>query len=135
MTRLTRNEFVKPLVNNVGDLVLQDIQDIPKVCQAIQDDWRNVHKQVFSLNRLSAWNLARCVRRRLDLRINESFHSQLECIDILLSGCEVSLWLAEQFASDLAKSFPNLRIKAVSSNKLLALYGQEVSIPTTGYPM
>ena len=135
MTRLTRNKFIKPLVKNVDDLVLQDIQDIPKVCQAIQDDWHNSHKHSFSLNRLTALNLARSIRRRLDGRIKGSFQNKVECIDLLLTGCEVSLWLAEQFASDLQKSFPNLRIKVVSSNKLLALYGQEVTIPATGYPM
>ena len=43
-------------------------------------------------------------------------------VDILLTGCEVSLYLAEQFASDLKKSFPKLCIEAVSSNKLLGLF-------------
>jgi hypothetical protein len=32
------------------------------------------------------------------------------------------------------KSFPNLRIKAVSSNKLLGLYGQELAVPALGFP-
>lgn len=49
-------------------------------------------------------------------------------------GCEVSLWVAEQFASDLQKSFPKLFIKAVSSNKLLGLFGQELAMPCTGFP-
>ena len=57
-----------------------------------------------------------------------------QAVDVLLTGCEVSLWLAEQFASDLQKSFPKLRIKAVSSNKLLGLYGQEIAVPTIGFP-
>ena len=135
MTRLSGNKFIKPLVDNVDDLVLQDIQDIPKVCQAIQEDWHNIHKHSFSLNRLTAWNLARSIRRCLDSRIKGFTQNRVETIDLLVTGCEVSLWLAEQFASDLQKSFPNLRIKVVSSNKLLALYGQEVRIPATGYPM
>jgi hypothetical protein len=55
-------------------------------------------------------------------------------VDIVITGCEVSLWLAEQFASDLQKSFPKLRIVAVSSNKLLGLYGQEgINIPAIGH--
>ena len=53
--------------------------------------------------------------------------------DILLTGCEVSLWLAEQFAADLQKCFPKLNIKAVSSNKLLGLFGQDLSIPAAGF--
>lgn len=47
----------------------------------------------------------------------------------------MSLWLAEQFACDLQKSFPKLNITSVSSNKLLGLFGQELSIPSVGYPM
>jgi len=55
-------------------------------------------------------------------------------VDILLTGCEVSLYLAEQFASDLKKAFPKLVIEAVSSNKLLGLYGQEIAVPMLGFP-
>jgi hypothetical protein len=51
-----------------------------------------------------------------------------------VTGCEVSLWVAEQFVSDLQKSFPRLFIKAVSSNKLLGLFGQELAMPCTGFP-
>jgi hypothetical protein len=55
-------------------------------------------------------------------------------VDILVTGCEVSLWVAEQFVSDLQKSFPKLFIKAVSSNKILGLFGQELPMPCTGFP-
>lgn len=55
-------------------------------------------------------------------------------VDILLTGCEVSLGLAEQFASDLQKMFPKLNIEAVSSNKLLDLIGQEIAVPAFGFP-
>jgi len=45
-------------------------------------------------------------------------------VDILITGCEVSLWLGEQFAADLSQVFPNLNIKTISANKLLGLFGQ-----------
>lgn len=36
--------------------------------------------------------------------------------------------------ADLNKCFPKLTIKAVSSNKLLGLFGQELSMPSVGFP-
>lgn len=131
MTRLTRNRFIKPLGTDSKDLVLQDIQDIPMVCRSIQKEWK-VDQAASSLNRLTAYNLSRCLRERLEAHVNGTVHPR--AIDILLTGCEVSLWLAEQFAGDLQKSFPNLRIKALSSNKLLGLYGQEIAVPSFGFP-
>jgi hypothetical protein len=130
MTRLSRNRFIKPLRPDSKDLVLSDIQDIPKICQAIQDEW-HVNKAAQSLNRLTAYNLQRCLRDRLEDHVEGKVPAL--AIDILLTGCEVSLWLAEQFASDMQKSFPRLRIKAISSNKLLGLYGQEIAVPALGH--
>jgi hypothetical protein len=131
MTRLSRNPFIKPLSEESDDLILTDIHDIPKVCRSIQDEWKSDRAST-SLNRLTAYNLSRCLRNRLESHVNGTVHPH--AIDILLTGCEVSLWLAEQFASDLQKSFPALNIQAVSSNKLLGLYGQEIAIPTLGFP-
>lgn len=131
LTRLTRNRFIKPIPDESKDLILTDIQDIPRICQNIQDDWHS-DKAATSLNRLTAYNLSRCLRDRIEGHIAGIVHPR--SIDILLTGCEVSLWLAEQFASDLQKSFPKLVVKAVSSNKLLGLYGQEIAVPTLGFP-
>jgi len=131
MTRLTRNSFIKPLREESKDLVLSDIRDIPMICKSIQNEWR-ADKAATSLNRLTAYNLSRCLRQRLEAHVAGTVHPR--AIDILLTGCEVSLWLAEQFSSDLQKSFPNLRIKAISSNKLLGLYGQEIGVPSLGFP-
>jgi len=133
MTRLTRNQFIKPLPEKTADPVLKDIQDIPLICREIQEDWRNMNKSKMSFNRLTAWNLARCIRKKMDSYVEGS--AQSRSTDILLTGCEVSLWLAEQFACDLQKSFPKLNVTSVSSNKLLGLFGQEMSIPVVGYPM
>ena len=52
---------------------------------------------------------------------------------MLLTGCETSLWVSEQFASDLHLIFPKLKIVTLSSNKLLGLLGQELPIPQPGF--
>jgi hypothetical protein len=131
MTRLTRNRFIKPLETTSGDLVWNDIKDIPRICQEIQDEWQST-KAATSLNRLTAYNLSRCLRERLDAHVAGTVPQR--AIDILVTGIEVSLWVGEQFAADLQKAFPNLRIKAISSNKLLGLYGQEIAVPSVGFP-
>ena len=54
-------------------------------------------------------------------------------VDILVTGCEVSLWLGEQFAADLSMMFKKLHVRTLSSNKLLGLLGQDFPIPQTGH--
>jgi hypothetical protein len=130
MTPLEGNEFVKALPDAAIDSILYDIQDIPRACKAIQQDWANG-----GLNRLTGWNLRQLLMRRLNDRISGKIPSHAGTVDILLTGCEVSLWLAEQFASDLQKAFPRLFIKSVSSNKLLGVFGQDLTIPSVGYPI
>ena len=123
--------LVRPLPQDTKDPVLQDIRDIPKVCESIQRGW-----QAKTLNRLTAFHLQKCVEKRIESIINDHAHKRNVCtIDILLTGCEVSLWVAEQFASDLLKAFPLLNVKAISSNKLLGLFGQELELPNTGFGM
>ena len=131
LTTLSDNRFIKSLPEESKDLILTDLQDIPRFCQSIQDDWHSFNAAT-SLNRLTAYNLSRCLRDRLESHVKGT--ARAHAIDILLTGCEVSLWVAEQFASDLQKSFPKLCIKAISSNKLLGLYGQEISVPAFGFP-
>ena len=131
MTRLSDNPLIRPLEKAEDDPVLTDIRDIPRVCKNIQDDWHS-RRASSSLNRLTAFNLSRCLRKRLERHVDGTVPNMN--VDILLTGCEVSLYLAEQFASDLKKSFPKLCIEAVSSNKLLGLYGQEIAVPSLGFP-
>lgn len=119
-----------PFVGGIKDPILRDIKDIPKICQSIQDSWSNP-----SLNRLASWNLSRRLRERLQDRVNGKIPSHGGTVDILLTGCEVSLWVAEQFASDLQKAFPKLFIKSMSSNKLLGVFGQELPTPAIGHPV
>ena len=111
MTRLTRN--IKQVEREVMDPILSDITDIAHICSNIQKGFR-AKRATSSTNRLSAFNLSRCLRQRLDARLEGTVHPL--GIDVLVTGCEVSLWLGEQFASDLQKSFPNLRIKATNSS-------------------
>ena len=40
-------------------------------------------------------------------------------VDLLIIGCEASLWIGEQFASDLQNLFPALRVVAMSANKVI----------------
>ena len=40
-------------------------------------------------------------------------------VDVLITGCEASLWIGEQFASDLQNLFPALRVVAMSANKVI----------------
>ena len=129
LTLLENNEFIKPLLNDCADPILADIRDIPRICADIQADWRTV-----GLNRMTAWNLANCVRARMKAHVDGNIKCHGNTIDVLVTGCEVSLWVAEQFAADLQKSFPQLFVKAVSSNKLLGLFGQELSMPCNGFP-
>ena len=50
-------------------------------------------------------------------------------VDLLITGCEVSLWVGEQFASDLLLAFPRLKVVALSANKVLGQLGQSFPIP------
>lgn len=130
MVLLENNEFIRPLTLETRDPVLDDIRDIPRVCKYIQDNWKQA-----GLNRHTAFNLVSKIKQRLVSRMKGSVPSHCNSIDILLTGCETSLWLAEQFASDLTKSFTRLNVKAVSSNKLLGMFGQDIAMPAVGFPM
>ena len=73
----------------------------------LQEDWEDGG----STNAIAQWWLGREVAKRLQkLQSGETDGS----IDILLTGCEVSLWLLEQFASDLGQVFPKLQVFSAS---------------------
>ena len=128
ITPLEGNEFLLPLQADTDDPILADIQDIPRAMDEIQANWKDG-----GLNRITAWNLGNQLRHKLQAKIDGKLSSGT--VDVLVTGCEVSLWLGEQFASDLQKSFPNLNIKAISSNKLLGVFGQELAVPSVGFPL
>jgi Ca2+-binding EF-hand superfamily protein len=127
ITPLHKHEFLIPLTPDAEDPILGDIQTIPRALDRIQSQWKEG-----GLNRMTAWNLGRQLRKRLQAKVAGEDDGS---IDILVTGCEVSLYLAEQFASDLQKSFPKLRIQAISSNKLLGMFGQELAVPSIGFPL
>ena len=79
-------------------------------------------------------SLCQCIKARMKARSDGTITAETNTVDILITGCEVSLWVGEQFASDLQKCFPKLGIKAVSANKLLGLFGQELPMPAVGFP-
>ena len=89
----------------------------------IKDDWADVSQ---SNNRMSAYTLQRQLRKRMLAREAGTHDGS---VDLLISGCEVSLWLGEQFASDLHLAFPRLGIEVVSANKLLGQLGQGFPTP------
>ena len=129
---LEDNPLVLPLPKSLAtdtDPVATDLADIPRIVQNIQDDWNAPHG--ISLNRLTAWHLGRRLKKRFQAR--EAGRLTHNAVDVLVTGCEVSLWLGEQFAADLANVFKKLSVKCISSNKILGLLGQDFPIPQNGH--
>lgn len=126
---LRKNEFLIPLsTEDCKDPILNDIQSIPNTLKEIQVNWKEG-----GLNRMAAWNLGRRLKERLRDKVKNKDDGS--SVDILVTGCEVSLYVAEQFASDMQKAFPKLNIQATSNNKILGVLGQELSVPTVGFPI
>ncbi|CAK9023116.1 unnamed protein product [Durusdinium trenchii] len=126
---LEENPLVLPLPKTLPDPVGNDIKEIPQALKNIQTDWRMGEGQ----NRASAMSLSRALLARL--REKMSGQSAPDGIDLLVTGCEVSLWLGEQFATDLAHCFKHLNVRTVSANKLLGLSGQQFSMCQTGHDL
>jgi len=125
---LQDNEFVQPLPAVSDDPVGLDISNIPKVVRQIQANWASGQH----LNNFSSWTFARRLAERVKARLT-SEHVADNSVDLLITGQEVSLWAGQQFASDLHMCFPKLRVKSMSANKVLALYGLEFNASAAGY--
>ena len=126
--RLGGNPFVEPLPPmGIKDPVGQDIKDIPAIIRRIQEDWNEPSE---SLNRITAFTLLTKLKRRL---LDHERGEHDGSVDLLVTGCEVSLWIGEQFASDLHNAFPKLKVVTLSANKLLAQLGQAFPVPNTGF--
>jgi len=104
-----------------------DIADIPRIIKKIQDDWNEPSR---SLNRLTVFTLFSKIKKRL-MQHEDGTHDG--SVDLLVTGCEVSLWIGEQFASDMHNAFPQLKIVTLSANKLLSQLGQAFPVPNTGF--
>ena len=127
VVRLHNNPLIMPLMPRVEDPVGQDLVDIPTVLQRISDDWDEPSE---SLNRITAWTFVNKLKRRMRMHARGDHDGSL---DLLITGCEVSLWLGEQFAADLHMAFPHLRVSTISANKVLGLLGQTFPVPQAGY--
>merc|ERR1719473_1730163 len=79
---------------------------------------------------MTAWTLTNALKRRMAAHDSGTHDGS---VDLLITGCEVSLWAGEQFASDLHLVFPQLRIVTMSANKLLGLLGQSFPVPQEGF--
>jgi len=107
------------------DPVAADIASIPGLLAAIDNDWsdpgssnRQVADHLAQLLIAKAANLAEKERmlQRTGLATSLARSSH---VDLLLTGVENSLWLAQQFAQDLASLMPLLTIRALSANEVL----------------
>ena len=107
LVQLENNEFIKPLLDDCNDPVLADIHDIPRICANIHEDWQDI-----GLNRMTAWHLGQCIKKIMQRHTDGTVENHASQVDILVTGCEVSLWVSEQFVSDLQKCFPKLYVKA-----------------------
>jgi len=131
LVRVEEDERVLPLPSTVKyDPVGADLEGIPKACFKIQRDWSSGN----SPNRVTAWYFGRELNARLASQ-ESLLARKANRVDLLVTGCEVSLWSAEQFAADLSLVFPSLVIKTMSSNKLLGLFGQSRPMQATGFGM
>ena len=123
LVELTGNDLVLPLPAAVKDAVGADIRDIPRAL-------RDITEAMDGENAMPTYCLGKELMKRIRA-YDKGTHDG--SVDVLLTGCEVSLWLGEQFASDLHLLFPKLNIQTVSSNKLLGLQGQDFASPQVGH--
>ena len=101
------------------DLVAEDLKVTPAVLTAIDRSWRNPK----SVECIAGDDLCEKLAKLMKYRVK----AQLDTIDLLVSGIEASLWVAEQFASDLRAIFPQLNVDTLSANKILNLGMHETS--------
>jgi hypothetical protein len=107
------------------DPVAADLADIPSLLATIYDDWSNPgsanRQSADSLGQLliaKAANVAEKERLLTQAGLAHSLARSSE-VDLLVTGVENSLWLAEQFARDLTSLMPRLTVRAVSANEVL----------------
>jgi hypothetical protein len=98
-----------------SDLVAADLQDIPRVLGLIRADWKDENGR----NRRTAAEFLRLLQDQQRTRAHDS-SGRLE-VDVLVTGVEASLWIGEQFASDLQTLFPALRVVPISANKIVGV--------------
>jgi hypothetical protein len=145
---LHNNPMVLPLPPSVDDPVGLDLRQLPPTLASLRESFGELGPGAREEDRLPRPALTnQRVARELSVALLDRLAHRVEAssvgldgaksdgIDLLVAGCEVSLWVGEQFVSDLRTALPALRARAVSSNKLLALFGQSVPIPQLGHPI
>ncbi len=98
-----------------SDRVEMDLAETPKAMKNIVLDWRDEN----GLNCQTAANLRDTLRTLMEQRTAEE-RGRME-VDVIVTAVEASLWIGEQFASDLQAMFPALRVVPVSANKIIAV--------------
>ena len=98
-----------------SDAVAADLRDIPRVLGLIRADWKDENGR----NRRTAAEFLRLIQEQLRERAKDP-GGRLE-VDVLVTGVEASLWIGEQFASDLQALFPALRVVPMSANKIVGV--------------
>ncbi|KAG2426569.1 hypothetical protein HXX76_012887 [Chlamydomonas incerta] len=111
------------------DYVADDLSDIPHTLSRIRDSWTDPA----SLNRQSAEELFDHLDTLAEFALSNPSAADRPGVDLLLTGVEASLWLAEQWAGDLKLVFPQLNVLALSANKVISVLGNARGrIPPTG---
>jgi hypothetical protein len=132
---LRNNPLVQPLPLLSGaaqnDPVGADIEAIPAVLFRVRDAWRDPD----SLNRLTATAFARMLLEKMAVnREGAANVHEARDVDLLIVGCETSLWMGEQFAADLQRALPKVNAVAMSANKLVQMYGTtQPDVSCTGF--
>ncbi|MBF0330354.1 MAG: hypothetical protein HQL17_00315 [Candidatus Omnitrophica bacterium] len=66
-----------------------------------------------------------------ELGIEAGVPKRAEEYDLFINGIETSLWIGEQFAADLMRVFPGLRVGVASANKVLENVAEQKIGPNT----
>ena len=79
------------------DLIEQDLRVTPAVIEAIDHAWDNKKSVEYITADALCRRLVACMKRRIAERLDST--------DLLIGGVEASLWVAEQWATDLRSGF------------------------------
>eukprot|EP00747_Dinoflagellata_sp_TGD_P139761 gnl/TRDRNA2_/TRDRNA2_175938_c6_seq12.p1 gnl/TRDRNA2_/TRDRNA2_175938_c6~~gnl/TRDRNA2_/TRDRNA2_175938_c6_seq12.p1 ORF type:complete len:1809 (+),score=292.10 gnl/TRDRNA2_/TRDRNA2_175938_c6_seq12:717-5429(+) len=96
------------------DPIEKDILDIPALLKDVEASFADE----------KALNYISCHTFSLHLAKLLTREQRSQDIDVLVYGMENSLWLGQQFAADLRRIFPRLKITAMSSNWILGMLQQ-----------
>eukprot|EP00928_Gymnodinium_smaydae_P050536 TRINITY_DN3409_c0_g1_i3.p1 TRINITY_DN3409_c0_g1~~TRINITY_DN3409_c0_g1_i3.p1 ORF type:complete len:1639 (+),score=222.45 TRINITY_DN3409_c0_g1_i3:43-4959(+) len=110
------------------DPIESDIADIPMVLRTIDRTWADEN----SLNYQSSLDFGELLLQRARTP-KPADHQE---IDLLVTGVETSHWLGQQFVADISRSFPNLRVVALSSNFVLGVLQEgQGRVEPLGFPL